>query len=434
MFVTRMRKMVVGFALLPIIVAACAGEGQEEDATGDGERTTLTFWNPDAREQWVESVNVVVDAFEQQQDEYEVEVVNVPFADYEQQLQAARVSGEEPDILYGIRTQGYEWAVQDITVPLDDVLEEVGGADQFYAGQLENNSLDNEAYAIPMMTLPHLVFYRTDWYQDQELEPAENWETLISNAAVLDNDEHSGFLIYNKPPEGLFLVNLMASFGADTFGPDDEVTLDSPATAEALSTAAELAELSPPGSASKNQGDQRLAFTAGAGAHLISSSSTLGALSEDKEMTDVVGASQLPIGSPEGDTLVDLSVLAVADGPNADGAKQFLSTFFSEAVYNDFITTTVPGFLPSIKSVLHSDEYWSSPSVAPFSDMREAAISTIENGIQADQRHGPHVFTSAMRAEGVRNQMVDMVLSGDEPEATAAWGAQAVSDIVEEAS
>lgn len=430
---SRTRRLVVAVvALLPITTVACSEQG-EEGGNGDGDRTTLTIWNPDGREQWVESLQIAVDAFEQQQEQYDVEVVNVPFEDYERQLQAAQVSGDVPDIMYGIRTQGYEWANQEITVPLDDVVEQVG-EDEFYAGQLENNSLEDQVYAIPMMTLPHLVFYRADWYKRQGLEPAESWDELIANAEALDTEEDAGFLIYNKPPEGLFLLNLMASFGADTFGPDGEVVLDSPETAEALSVAAKLATMSPPGSASKNQGDQRLAFTAGAGAHLISSSSTLGALSESEEMMEVVGASQLPNGSPEGDPLVDLSVWAVADGPNSEGAKDFLTTFFSEQVYNDFIAATVPGFLPSMKSVLLSDEYWSSPAMAPFSAMREPAIRTIENGIQADQRYGPHVYTSALRAAGVRNQMVNMVLSGTEPTAAAEWGAQAVKDIVEEAS
>lgn len=411
---------------------ATAPEKQDQRAPASSEPVTLELWNPDNRDTWLKALDGAIKRFESENKHIKIKVVTVPWGDYDTKLQAARVTKTLPDIVYSFRGYAADWAYQGLTTPVDDVLDKVGRT-TWNGAQLQYATYQNKVYAVPMVVYPQLVFYRKDWYAEKGLKVPTTWDELLSNVTALNDPakQRYGFLMYNKHPDSLVILNLMATNSAYTFDQEGKVAINSPETIEALKMTAELTKSAPPGALTKSQQDQRMSFVAGLGGHLMASLTTADVIAGKEGLLQNVGAFPVPINKGDRGALAEFAGWAVTEGAKHKAeAKQFLETFFRDDVQLEFAQNNIIGFLPAQKNISENDAYWNSARIKPFKEIFQAAIEVTKNGEMPGQRFGPNKWAGTVQSNQVWTQMVDMVVvEGKDPKEAAAWADKEVREI-----
>ncbi|WP_058309038.1 extracellular solute-binding protein [Gracilibacillus massiliensis] len=175
-----MRKLVLlGFVFLLIgFLAACSGDS-EEGSSSDGDSASedaveLTFWkSEDIGRADYEAFMDVVEKFNEEHPDIDLQVDTTPNADYRTRLNTQAAGGQLPDVFQVWPGAELEPLVEGEAVqPIDDIVsywtEETGLLDE---EDFEDFSVDGNPYAVPANTNPtHMIFYDKDMLADAGYE------------------------------------------------------------------------------------------------------------------------------------------------------------------------------------------------------------------------------------------------------------------------
>lgn len=172
-------------------------------------------------------------------------------------------AGAPLDVVHADGGSAARAAASGLLVPLDDIVERLGGRDAFLPGRLL--TYEGSVYSINQAAArPHL-HYRKDLFEAAGLEPPTTWEELIEAAKTLHSDDIAGIAIpggENRATTiyaGIFLWQNCGDF----FNSDLEVTIDNERTHEALQFYADLLEYAPPDAVSWSFSEPIESFWAG---------------------------------------------------------------------------------------------------------------------------------------------------------------------------
>lgn len=416
-----------------ILLTGCGGASNGSESKTKSEPITITFWNPDTRQPFVDVLNKIIKEFNVKNPNVTVEVSTVPFDQYDPKLQAAFLTKTLPDLVYTYRGYAADWGYQGLTAPVTDVIKNIG-ENQFPASELALTKVDNNFYSVPYIVYPHIVYYRTDWFKEKGLNPPKTWDDLLVAAKTLTDGKRYGILLYNKNPEPLVLLDLMATNNAVTFDQNNKVAINSPETIEALQMFKDLAQYSPPGSMTKGQQDQRLAFLDGQGAMMITSPSMADIINSKPGMIDKFGAVALPINKGKRGALAEFAGWGVASSSKHPAeAKKFIEFFMSNEQYPNFAVSTVIGHLPVLKSVTEGTAYYENPRIKPFVPFFKAGVETSKNGALPGQDFGPNKYAGSVMSQQIWSQMGDMlVVQNKTPQEVAIWAQKKIEELVKE--
>lgn len=115
----RKRSWLAVLALLAIVAAACTGD--EGPTGGAAEPVTLEFWV--AQEHLDGYLDSLVDAFEEEYPNIDIELTTFPEINYGTKIETAIAAGNPPDIG---EVGNLLWMREGLILPLDDVVEEQG--------------------------------------------------------------------------------------------------------------------------------------------------------------------------------------------------------------------------------------------------------------------------------------------------------------------
>ncbi len=396
------------------------------------DQVTLTWWDPDSREEWINATQYVMDNFESETG-IKIERINVPWNDLDKKIQASAMAGSLPDLVYAYHNYHSAWAFQGHIVPLDDVLDKLG-RETFYKAHLDMGTVDGKSYTVPFEFHPHIVYYRKDLYEKYGLSIPTTWDELYQNAKTINDQEEGvyGFMVYNGPGNPYVLIDLMGCNGAATFDKENNVIINSPETVETLAYIQKLNEMSPPGALKKASSDLRIPFVTGQGAHMLDSTSLANAIYSENKI-DQFGAFSMPVNNGDRQTMNDFGGWVVTKQANIDVAKQFIEFFNRKDQFMYYAQYEVIGHIPANKLASESDEYLDHERIAPFKDMFKAAIAVAETGVGVGMTNGPNKYTGVVRSQDIWVKMVDMmVLQDKSPEEIAEWAQEAIEEIKED--
>ncbi|HET8958113.1 MAG TPA: extracellular solute-binding protein, partial [Microcella sp.] len=150
-----MRKWIVSgaaFAATALLVAGCASSTPESPETPDGsgeapaEQVTLTYgvWSQE------ETMQLLIDAFEEQNPGITVELQVNPFGEYWTALQVAAQGGTAPDAFWMLGDRFQVYAANDQLLPLGSAIEEAGVDMSVYPSALVDLfTYEGEMYGLP---------------------------------------------------------------------------------------------------------------------------------------------------------------------------------------------------------------------------------------------------------------------------------------------
>ncbi|UED83529.1 ABC transporter substrate-binding protein [Streptomyces profundus] len=243
---TRGATVVATGLVLAVTATACGDSGDDGGAEGEG-AGKIVFWdnNGGAR---TDIWNEIIDAFEDEHPDIEVEYVGVPIADVQAKYDAAIQGGSGLPDVGGVSTSYLANLVaQGALDPLDERLAESGLADELAPNMLESVRSTvgggDELFSVPTSANQGVLWYRTDLFDEAGLEPPTTWDNFFTAAETLTDRGNNAFGFTLRGGEGSIahaLDMMYAQSGIDSFWDGDQTTVNDPANVEALERYAAL--------------------------------------------------------------------------------------------------------------------------------------------------------------------------------------------------
>ncbi|MGV2932884.1 ABC transporter substrate-binding protein [Vreelandella venusta] len=194
---------------------------------------------------------------------------------------------------------------------LSEVLGEDAAAGHFDT-IITNNTIDGRLVAMPWFTDAGVLYYRADLLEKHGHDVPTTWQELTDIARDIKdaeraegNERMQGFVFQGRAYEGLTVNALewVSSFGGGTVvDQDGEVTINNEKAAEALDLAASwIGDISPEGVLNYTEEEARGVFQGGNAVFMRNWPYAWSlAQSEDSDVRDSVGVTQLPAGGEDG--------------------------------------------------------------------------------------------------------------------------------------
>lgn len=233
------------FAIMAAVVLVACGndsnEGETASETEDG-KVELEFWSFWGSGPRRETIEAIIDDFNESQDDIVVEHVYQPWGDIWTKSLAAVTAGNPPNmVVQDINTVRQRADAQQAT----NLQEYIDGEDEniedrFYPQLWDTVVYEDEAYGLPFNTDTHVLFYNKDLFEEAGLDPnspPETWEELEEYARALevqdgDNWERFGFYPLWNLGTDIWAIN--ADNGRSWFDEEENVTINTPEKVAAL--------------------------------------------------------------------------------------------------------------------------------------------------------------------------------------------------------
>lgn len=182
-------------ALLPLGLAACGsfGGGDSEDSA-DG---TLTFWQyyGDRDMPTGGPLYDVLEAYDEQRDDIEIDIRYIPFEDFNRTLQQAAAADELPDVALINAFDTQNMAEAGIISDLSDRVEQWGEQDAYFPTSWETTQVDGATYGIPHLADAYAVYYNKDLLKAADVSPPKTWDEMEKTAAKLSGNGKYGLAV-----------------------------------------------------------------------------------------------------------------------------------------------------------------------------------------------------------------------------------------------
>lgn len=310
----------------------------------------LTLFTTESDPPQLEALNAIIDSYHDMHSDVFIDVVVGTPATRGDRTRVLVTSGIDAGIFELEPAFAREWAAAGFLLPLNDLVDTIGGMDAYYPGSLFTEG--DTAYGIPYATSVYGLWYRTDILEAAGIEPPTNYDEFVAAASAL-TDPDNGVYGFSMPgatnASVSYFSTMMWQNCVDYYTPEGELTFDSPEALEAVQRWSALAEYAPPGFESWSFGDQITAFITGRVA-MSMYAGRLGARMPDQapQLEAVSDLTPLPWSYTDGSPYVtygNWSRYAIsANSEHPEVAKDFLAFFLSGdqlAAYD----ATVPGHM-----------------------------------------------------------------------------------------
>lgn len=228
-----------------LFLAACgnggtATEGEEDASEAPDGRVELEFWSFWGSGSRRETVERLINEFNDSQDNIFVEHVYQPWGDIWTKSLAAIAAGNAPDVIVQDINSVAQRAEANQATNLQEYINQEDISEEFYPQLWETVLYEEEAYAIPFNTDTQVLFYNKDAFEEAGLDPEappSTWEELEEMARTLDQQDGDTWTqigFYPRWNIGADVWALNADDGTSWFDQSGNVTINTPEKIEAL--------------------------------------------------------------------------------------------------------------------------------------------------------------------------------------------------------
>ncbi len=261
-----MKKLVV-LCLLVVLAVPLVSVTSAQDMV------TITFWDNQQSESGLsEYQQAAVELFEAENPNIDVEVVTVPYAEYQDRLIIAVRGGTPPDISTVDQIWNYGFATGGAIIPLDDYIaaSESVKQENFFPGAWDSAAFDGQVWGIPFnIDVWQFTFYNKALLDEAGVDPESltTWEGLkAAGEALTDRDAGQyGIGLFGHLGEDTVVVmnSFVYSNGGSVLAEDGTCALDEPEAVEALEFMVSLLPYAPEGAANAGSDNMRELFLNG---------------------------------------------------------------------------------------------------------------------------------------------------------------------------
>lgn len=382
-------KLLFTLLLAGMLLVACSGggsdtssnnnEGGSDDSKGSSEEQVVIKFA--AQNDNTPATQVAIDAFNESQDKYKVEWVEMTndSAQMHDQLLTSLSSGsDEYDILSLDVVWAGEFAGAGYLEPIDVMMNEAGlNKDDFNAGSMASGNYKGKQYTLPYFPDLGLLYYRADIVSDEDAEKLRSgdytYEDLLamSDQYVGEGGTTTGFVYQSAQYEGLTvnLTEFTNSF-ADIQGGLETMYefTTSDATPEDILTFTE--------------GEAHTTFEQGLAVFERNWPYALGRITAQEDgvqiSVDQVGIAPLPNGGAVGGWLLGIN----SKSQKIEGAWEFVQ--FLAGPEGQKIMATEGGYLPGYNALLEDEEVVASNALLASESFQKALSTTIARPVSPE--------------------------------------------------
>jgi multiple sugar transport system substrate-binding protein len=397
-----MTKKWVGITVMIMLVsllAACAG-GESNSGGGNGEgassgneaksntdgsapkkdvKLTMSVWS-EAR---VETYQALAEEYKALNPHVSVEVMSIPFADYQQKLSIMAASKTAPDIAWLAERMAPQFLKNDQLLDISSYVQDDPDYDfaDIIPSTLEIFQHNGGLYGIPFSTPPHVIFYNKTMFESKGLKtPLElfnegNWtyEELQKTAAALSDPNQGVFgatFGVNTKLWSDYLFGIVWAMGGEVFNEDmSAFTLNSEIGVNVLNYYKQLLE-----SRSHPSIGSQITFDGGKlGMSLENVTNT----SKYRDKVDFDwDIAPVPTGAGGHPVALGFAGYSVFKSEQQEEAAKFIKFLTNK----ENASTIADFFVPQRKSILNSDDYLNLYAHPSAETMKVAAYDRMDNG------------------------------------------------------
>lgn len=401
-------------ALNSAFVALCLAAGSAYA------QTTITFWDNQQTESGLsEFQRTAIEEFEAANPDIQVEVVTVPYAEYQQRLLLAIQSGNPPDVSTVDQIWNAAFAAAGAVVSLDADIEgsESVAEENFFPGAWESAQYEDQTWGIPFnVDVWQFTFYNNALFEEAGVDPTSltTWDGLRAAGEALTD-----------PASGRFGVGLFGSMGEDTvvvvdsfiysnggsvLNEDGTCALAEPEAVEALTYLQDLAQFAPQGILNASSGDMRELFLNGSLATEFWPALEQPTLqSSEIDWNFVVGTApegQTPIGAYGGWNLV-----VYERSPNREAAWRFIE-FLTQPDVNGRVVDLIPANIEAADAFLQENRQGAEQILEHLNNARPRPLSP-----------------NYLEVSTIQQEMIQEIFSGAPVQDAAATACEAIDGL-----
>lgn len=443
-----------------VLLASCSSEsssetiesqGSDDSEKGSDKVKHVRFVSVESDPPSVEAFNTLIEKFEAENPDIKIDLEILGADQLATKLTAAVAAGSPPDVSQADPKLIAEFAEKGYLEPVDDLIDSVG-RDQWMTGSIVH--LNGHDWSIPYAGTAAVLWYRKDLFEEYNVKPPTNWDEFIEAAKnlTLDTDGDGETDIYgisipagqNSWTENVFYMFMWAN-GQTVFDKDLNLTLNTPATLEALKTYAELASYGPPDIGTYSYYETIDAFGAGKTAMAVYEGRLLSRVATNNpEIEPHTAAVQWPAEKVEATEGLWKSYVVYEGSEVKEEAKKWLEFLTTSQESLQFLQTVPGHLLPPINNEKILAEYAKHPLLEKHPEDLEVILKSAEiaidqvgesGAIQNGQVVHDRIVNPYMNQISQRNiisQMVQkVVLDGEDPQKALDWAEAEILKIIE---
>jgi len=204
----------------------------EEPAAG--EEVVLDFWIPENREADVEAQDFLIKSFEESHPGVKINKTLTSWEDHFTRMQAAAAGGTMPDILYTWAPATGGLYQQGLIIPINDVWDKIGEENFGQGPRLEVSDGKGNYFGVPMYGYLHVLYYRTDWFEEAGLEPPDTIDEFLAAAEALTTDDRAGVQLYTRGFDSYYVMDFFTSNAVEPLAADGSIVINTPEAVEVM--------------------------------------------------------------------------------------------------------------------------------------------------------------------------------------------------------
>ncbi|MBR7927630.1 sugar ABC transporter substrate-binding protein [Aerococcaceae bacterium zg-ZUI334] len=326
------------------------------------EKVKLTFWDENAGPQRTPLWEELIERFEKENPDIDVEYVGLPKNEAKAKIDAAIAANDAPDVASLQSTWLPEFSIRGALLPLNDMYEASVLKDKINEQAMEfNQSIvqDGMLYGIPYTQNLDVLWIRSDIFAKNNLEAPKSWDDFFKDIELLTKDDMYGYTLRGGAGGALHLQRLMYAYSGieEYITEDGKITINDPLHKEFLERYIALYNVNTPQSDISN-GYKEMVATFDSGLAAIVHHN-IGSFGEHSEALKPEQFEAVPLPASlkgnyvlEGGNAIGLSIFKNTKHPKeAFRLLEFLASEESQSHWNEAV-----GQIPTHKDTL--DDEW----------------------------------------------------------------------------
>lgn len=355
----------------------------------------------EAHPSMIKRMEAIIDEYKKVNPGANIIMDKIPWGEALQKITAMKAAGDPPELVYVISSQIWTLMQQGWLMPVDDIIEKLGG-DKFFLPLPAYVKVNNHYWCVPKGSNGLNLEFRKDLFDKKGLKEPRTWNDLLAAAKALTEDldgdgkiDRYGIAMPLKREYivGTFFMSFLWSNGGSVLDKEGRVVFNSPETIQTLKFFKELYQYAPPGVTDYSW--LQLVETYSQGKVAMTVYSTMAPFANALKTNETVAKgtdicpipTRLPNQQSKG-RWVNVSWGILNGCRNVELAKDFVTFFFEPKRLTQWYLQIdplldFPGEIPVIKS----KEYWEDDFNKKYKTLVEKRIELNKMSLEEAMEH-----------------------------------------------
>lgn len=444
----RFTSFILAAALAAVALAGCGGSNNSADTSAQaaagqeaggsagadaGELSgEITFWHSFTQGPRLETIQKAADKFMAENPGVKITIETFSWNDFYTKWTTGLASGNVPDMSTALPAQVAEMINADALVPLNDLIDNIG-RDKFAQTAIEEGTLGEDNYSLPLYRHAHVMWIRQDLLEENGLEVPKTWDELYETAKALTKDGVYGLSFpcgTNDFQATFFLDFYVRSGGGSLLTEDLKANLTSSLAIDGIRYWVKVYnDCSPKDSINFDVLDQATLYYQGKTAFDFNSGFQIsGVATNSPDLLQYVDCYPIPKINADDETqgimTTNTPMVVWKASKHPEICKAFMQTLYDEETYVEFLHATPVGMLPAIKGIADTDAYKDNETIQQFTHAEEVLTAAADIGTAFGYENGQNVQAGIMQNNHVIEEMFQDILTNGTDVETAAKAAE----------